>query len=154
MRGSGKIGVPHVSHLWAFRAGAFATVRCRPAPMKGAVSASLRAHTHLTSREAEGEMLIYEDLSALGKERYWFGEGSLGALRVMWHTAPGCVAYLPFPGTIRLFCTENTPATPLALIPARFLSDWRSTTPSRATCPPFTMMLIGLLTPTPQCCTG
>src|SRR5260221_14276333 len=147
--GSGRSGVANQCRLRLFCAGGCLKLRCRPAQMKGAVSASLRAHTHLTSREAEGEMLIYEDLSALGKERYWFGEGSLGALRVMWHTAPGCVAYLPFPGTIRLFCTENTPATPLALIPARFLSDWRSTTPSSFPCPPFTMMRIARLEPTP-----
>ena len=54
-----------------------------------------------------------------------------------------------FPGTTRLFCTENTPATPFALMPAKFLSDSRSTTPSRVTCPLFTTMRIGRLEPTP-----
>ena len=47
----------------AFKAGG---VRYSPLPAraewKGAASASLRAHTHLTSGEAESEMLIYEDL--------------------------------------------------------------------------------------------
>ena len=57
--------------------------------------------------------------------------------------------YRAFPGTTRLFLTENTPGTPLARIPAKFLSDSRSTTPSSVTFPWFTMMRIGRFDPTP-----
>ena len=57
--------------------------------------------------------------------------------------------YFPLPGTTRLFLTENTPGTPFAWIPAMFLSDSWSTTPSSVTFPWFTMIRIGRFEPTP-----
>ena len=49
-------------------------------------------------------------------------------------------AYFPACATLRLFCTSKTPGTPFALSPARSLSPWLFTTPSRLTWPPFTMI--------------
>ena len=49
-------------------------------------------------------------------------------------------AYFLACSTLRLFCTSKTPGTPFARKPARSLSPWLFTTPSSATCPPFTMM--------------
>ena len=59
----------------------------------------------------------------------------------------------PIPSTVyegttcRLFVTEKLPGTPLATIPARFLSASLSTTPSSVTRPFFTMIRIGFCTP-------
>ena len=83
--------------------------------------------SHLTFREAESEIWIDEDLSLIGKENLRYDAEVMGD-------------YRPFPGTSKLLSTENTPGTPFARSPARFLSDWRSTTPSKVTCPRFTMM--------------
>src|ERR1700733_13182101 len=49
--------------------------------------------------------------------------------------------------TCKLFVTEKIPETPLARIPAMFLSPSLSTTPSRLTWPFFTMIRIGFCTP-------
>ncbi len=45
--------------------------------------------------------------------------------------------------TRRLLITLNTPGTPLAWMPATFLSVWLSTTPSSVTTPFLTMMWMG-----------
>ena len=109
-------------------------------------SCNCSTQTHLSPEKLKNEMLIYEDLSKLGKEGCRFDEGSRGFR----HTALVTNAlYRLFPGTTRLFFTENTPGTPFARMPAMFLSDWRSTTPSRVTFPRFTIMRIGRFDPTP-----
>jgi OmpA family len=54
--------------------------------------------------------------------------------------------------TCRLLVTPKTPDTPFARMPAVFLSASLSTTPSRVTLPPLTMMRIGCCTPSAYLC--
>src|SRR5581483_197660 len=49
--------------------------------------------------------------------------------------------------TCKLLVTEKIPDTLFARMPTRFLSPGLSTTPSSSTCPPLTIIRIGLRTP-------
>jgi len=53
-----------------------------------------------------------------------------------------------------LLVTENTLGTPLARMPAMFLSASLSTTPSSVTWPFFTIMRMGFMTPRAYFCMG
>ena len=55
---------------------------------------------------------------------------------------------------VRLLVTEKAPDTPLARMPAIFLSASLSTTPSRVTWPFLTIMRMGLITPISYFCSG